>query len=104
MRISSTQKQKKKCKKSMFCIFNRILRFEEAYYKSEICDWGYSNVSGTIWKNCSSETWEIWNFSSFVPMFYPSLSEIKHSHLNKYAFLKLARQRLSYYKGLMCYL
>ena len=39
---------------------------------SEICDWRYSNVPGTNWKNCSSKTWEIWHFSSFVPIFLPA--------------------------------
>ena len=27
------------------CVFHRFLRFEEGYYRSEICDWGYSNFS-----------------------------------------------------------
>ena len=35
-------------KKFFLCVFNRVLGLEERYYRSEICDWGYSNVQGTI--------------------------------------------------------
>ena len=34
-----------------FCVLHRFLRFKESYYRSEICDWGYSNFSlYQIWR------------------------------------------------------
>ena len=49
-----------------FCGFNKILRFEEGYYRSEIYDWWYSNVPGIIWKTAPLKPGKYGIFSSFV--------------------------------------
>ena len=91
-------------KKSMFLCFNRILRFEEGYYTSKICDRGYSNVPGAIWKTVPLKPGKYGIFPVFSLFFYPSLSKIRPFHPNKNTFLKLAKQGLSSHKVLMCYL
>ena len=58
-------------KNQCFVFFNRILRLEDGYYRLEICEWKYSNVPRTFWKNYPSKTGEIWyfpGFSYFLPV------------------------------------
>ena len=70
-----------------FCVFDIILTLEEGCYQSEICDWRYSNIPGTIWKNFSSKTGEI--FSARFSLKYGTLNR------SKATFLKLGKQGLS---------
>ena len=72
--------------KSMFLVFNRILRFEEGYYGSKICEWGYSNVPGTIWKTAPLKPGKCGIFPILSLFFYPSVPKIRQSHPNKKFF------------------
>ena len=72
---------------NVFCVFNKILRFEEGYYRSEICDWWYSNVPGIIWKTAPLKSGKYGIFPVLSLIFYLSLPKIRHFHPNeKYCF------------------
>ena len=77
----------------MFLCLNRILRSEEGYYRSEISDWWYSNVPGTILKNCPSKNWEIWHFFSSVPIFLPVALKSATLHPNKTYLFEISKIR-----------
>ena len=97
-------KRSENCSKIIFfCFSNRILRFEEGYYRSEICDWCILICQRQFGK--MPETWEIWHFSSFCPYVSTHLS-LKLGTLTptKSIYLELARQWLSSNKILICYL
>ena len=71
--------------------FYRILRPEEGYYKSEICDWRYSIVPRTIWKTAPLKPGKYSIFPVLSIFFYLSLLIIRHSHPNKSYFLKISK-------------
>ena len=74
--------------KSMFCVFNRILGFEEGYYRSEMRHWLYSNMPGTIWKSIPLKPGEYGIFP-VLSLFstHPSLRSGTLTR-TKFAFLK----------------
>ena len=89
--LQSWGNNQKIVEKSMFfCVFNRSLRLQEGYYKSEICEWQYSNVPETIWKNCPGKYGIFPVLSLF---FHPSFPKTRHSYPNKSYFFEISKTR-----------
>ena len=94
---------RKLLKNQYFCAFNRILRLEEGFCNSEICDWEYSNAPETICKKCLSKTWKLWHLPVLSLFCYLPLLKCGTPTLTKYTLLKLVRQELSSHTVLICY-